>query len=753
MSDYNFSSLNDKEFEDLSADLLTCHLGTRVERFKTGPDGGADGRFFSASGDEVIVQCKHWIKSGLPALMKSIEKTEAKKVKKLNPKRYVFVTSLELSRANKIKIKNIFSPHILNDSDIFGNQDLNDILSRNSDVERKHYKLWISSSNALQSILNSAIIGRSRHKLEEIIEESNRYVVTENHTRAMEKLEKIHSIIITGAPGVGKTTLADQLSQFYTAKGYNFCFIENSLNEAEQIYREDSYQVFYFDDFLGSNFLLALGFHQDSLVINFIKRVEKDKKKRFILTSRSNILNQGKWLSDLFEIKKVNRNEYELSISSLTDMDKAKILYNHIWFGDLSEEYIDQIYKDRRYLEIISHKNFNPRLISFITDHQRLSDIRAEKYWGYINSTLSNPKDIWRNVFDVQVYDICRHIVVAVSLHGKPMVEESLKRLYSGLASSDWVVKPTKNYDTVLRLLVGALLNRSVINGGRISYDLFNPSIVDFVISNYLSDFGYIDKLLMCLRTPESISNLKSLIASGIIKEVYYFDLLESQLLNLSKEKNGCEIDEYKLRILSCASSLSMTPNESVVDYIRILVKSALRSGPNSFGVDYFEFVRWAYALGLISADDPTFKNQLRDWVFEYKKDMSEFIPISKLVVAIDIPTSSLTIKLKEQYVNYLSEGITGDVIEAGILDSVYDADDYDYSAISEYVESRFVELAIAFDEADTELVCGNCDVDEIIQSNTDSAKHDDLQYEAYKDEGYSTLSVSDAIDDLFDRS
>jgi len=685
--------------------------------------------------------------------MRSIEKTEAKKVNKLNPKRYIFVTSLELSRANKIKIKSLFSPHVIKDSDIFGNQDLNDILSRNPEVERKHYKLWISSSNVLQSILNSGIIGRSRHKLEEIIEESNRYVVTESHTQAMEKLENVHSIIITGAPGVGKTSLADQLSQFYTAEGFEFCFIENSLNEAEKIYREDSYQVFYFDDFLGRNFLLALDSHQDSHVINFIRRVEKDKKKRFILTSRSNILNQGKRLSDLFEIKKVSRNEYELSISLLTDMDKAKILYNHIWFGDLDEEYIDQIYEDRRYLKIIKHRNFNPRLISFITDHHRISGISPEEYWSYINSTLSNPKDIWRNVFDVQVDDICRHIVVAVSLHGKSMAEDSLKRLYSGLASSDIVVKPTKNYDAAIRLLVGALLNRSILDGGRISYDLFNPSIADFVISNYLNDFGYIDELLVHLRTPESISNLNSLMTSGVISGSYYFDLLESQLLNLSREKNGCEIDGYKLRILSCASSLSMTPNESVVDYIRSLVKSALRSGPNCFGIDYFEFIWWAYALGLISTDDSIFKNHLRDWVFEYEKDMDEFIPISKLVAAIDTPFSELTVKLKEQYVEYLSEDITRDAIEAGILSSVYDINDYDCSEISEYVESRFSELAITFDKADTELVGECCGVDEIIQSNINSAIHEDQQYEAYRDQRYSTLPVSDAIDDLFDRS
>ncbi len=291
-----------------------------------------DGRFFSSEGCEVIIQCKHWLKSGLPALIRSIENTEAAKVRKLNPKRYIFVTSLELSRANKIQIKNLLSPYLLTESDIFGNEDLNDLLSKNIDVERKHYKLWISSTNVLTTILNSAIIGRSRYKLEEIVEESRKYVVTQSHIHAMEKLENLHSVIITGSPGVGKTSLADQLCQYYTSKGYEFCFIENSLNEAEEIYRENSNQVFYFDDFLGRNFLLALDSHQDSHVINFIKRIERDKKKRFILTSRSNILNQGKRLSDLFDIKNVNRNEYELSISSLTDIDKAKILYNHIWF-------------------------------------------------------------------------------------------------------------------------------------------------------------------------------------------------------------------------------------------------------------------------------------------------------------------------------------------------------------------------------------------------------------------------------------
>ena len=51
-------------------------------------------------------------------------------------------------------------------------------------------------------------------------------------------------------------------------------------------------------------------------------------------------------------------------------------------------------------------------------------------------------------------------------------------------------------------------------------------SIADFVISNYLDGFSYIDELLISLRTPESISNLNSLKVSGVIDEEYYCSIL-----------------------------------------------------------------------------------------------------------------------------------------------------------------------------------------------------------------------------------
>ncbi|KAB0300799.1 restriction endonuclease [Vibrio fortis] len=89
MTDYNFETLNDMEFEELANDLISKKLDVFVERFKPGKDLGVDGRFFTPDGGEAIIQSKHYLKSGYDALLRHCKKTEADKVRKLNPTRYI----------------------------------------------------------------------------------------------------------------------------------------------------------------------------------------------------------------------------------------------------------------------------------------------------------------------------------------------------------------------------------------------------------------------------------------------------------------------------------------------------------------------------------------------------------------------------------------------------------------------------------------------------------------------------------------
>lgn len=479
MSDYDFSTLNDKDFEELVVDLLSAKFDNQIERFKAGKDGGVDGRFFNIKGEENIIQCKHWIKSGISALIKSLSNTERTKVEKLNPKKYFFITSLSLSRTNKSQIKEIFKDYIVCDNQIFGKEDLNDLLKKYSDVERNHYKLWISSTSVLETIFNADVIGTSRYKLEEINNKAIKYVVTEGHDEAINMLEENGSVIISGLPGIGKTTLADQICRSYLAQGFEFYYIEDSISSIEKVYKEEKKQIFYFDDFLGSNYLEAIHNKEDSKTAAFIRRVEKNKTKRFILTSRTNILNQGKRLSTAFYDQNINKNEYELVVGNLKSIDKAKILYNHIYFSNLSEDFINELYINERYKDVINHKNYNPRIISFITDSQRLIEVEKDSYWSYILSILDDPSQIWGNVFDRQMDDLSKDIMVVVALNKGRVSEKELEEIYYKLCF-ERDREYGKTFSFVMKALTGSLLNRNMVEN-KFYYDLFNPSISDFI--------------------------------------------------------------------------------------------------------------------------------------------------------------------------------------------------------------------------------------------------------------------------------
>ena len=296
---YDFSQLNDKEFESLAIDLLSDALERRIERFKPGKDQGVDGRFFSATDSEIVIQCKHYLKTGYQGLISYLKSKEADKVAKLNPQKYIFMTSLPLSRQNKKEIKRIFKPHIVRDDDVFGQEDLNSLLSQHRRVEEKYFKLWITSTTGLNRFLNKAIKGRSEFEIEDIRRKSRKYVQTQNHNKALEILKKNQVLIISGEPGIGKTTMAENLCLFHFSKGYDFVSIQESLSEAENVYERNERQIFYFDDFLGSNYFEAIENKKDSHVVKFIERIKADKTKRFILTTRTNILNSGVFHSSI----------------------------------------------------------------------------------------------------------------------------------------------------------------------------------------------------------------------------------------------------------------------------------------------------------------------------------------------------------------------------------------------------------------------------------------------------------------------
>ena len=250
MTDYDFTILQPNEFENLTRDLLQQKEGVFIESFTIGRDGGVDLRFASPKGKEkVIVQAKRYKNY---AKLKSVLSGEAKKVALLKPERYILSTTVGLTPANKTEIQLLFKPYIKATEDILGRDDLNNLLGQYPAVEKQYYKLWLASTTVLESILNKKIENWSALELEETRRDVSLYVMNDSFDRASRILRDNRYVIISGIPGIGKTTLARMLMYNILSNGYEEFVKINSMDDAAQKLTQGKKQVFFYDDFLGA---------------------------------------------------------------------------------------------------------------------------------------------------------------------------------------------------------------------------------------------------------------------------------------------------------------------------------------------------------------------------------------------------------------------------------------------------------------------------------------------------------------------
>jgi GTPase SAR1 family protein len=748
-TNYDFACLNDKDFEVLVADLLSCEHNTRFERFKAGRDGGIDGRYFTATGEQVIFQCKHWAKTGFTALLRSLKNTEYDKVVLLNPKRYIIATTLPLSHTEKSAIRTIFGKFMQNDSDVLGCEDINDLLRKHPQVEKAHFKLWLHSTEILSTFTNAAILGRSAFTLHEIRERSSAYVQTATHVLAREKVNNLGVLLITGEPGIGKTTLAEQLCLEYVVAGYQLCVAVRQIEELESLYQEDSKQIFYFDDFLGSNFLAVLDRHEDTHIVGFIRRVSKDKTKRFILTSRSTVLNRGKSLTDRFRLAKLEKHEFEIEVKSLGEFDKARILHSMMWFSGLPREYLEVIVDKRRYWTIIQHANFNPRLISFITDLSRFEGVPPSDYWGYIEETLQNPVDVWDHVFSSQLTDWSRLTVLLVVFAGGSIEEGRLRSCYESLSSEPLVQNYVgdSDFDMGMRVLVGSVLNRHV-ETGNVTLTLFNPSVADYVLRKTSNSVLKLTGVMAALLDTRSLDNFQKLRVNGIVEPSVHTEVIRRLCktnLNhdaIHPESVVCLARLGELAIQHCNVEDGSLPEiHQFVQAVSVLPECSV------YLAAIAPILRYELNSQLIS-DEATAR--LLDSFDASDLDREELEAVSKIARFLPLDLQSVfSNSLKTAIVEYWQNFLKEEIVERDILGDIFDTENTSFSdrLVQEELGRILDNYDLDFTQADRDEMMEYVDVDDIIYGNIKRSMHDDNDNE--NDRTYVDRGVSE-IDDLF---
>lgn len=361
----DLSVLSDVEFEELVADLFAAELGTNVERFARGPDGGVDLRWELGGGRRGIGQCKHYFRSTLPQLL-AAAKAELPHLRKNKPHRYRFVTSRDLTPGQKDALIKTLNPWLGGPDDVLGSRDIDGMVTRFPGVDQAHPKLWLSTGTQLFWATHSDLATRSAALRTRIETAIPRYVMNESFARGVSMLDKQRMCVIAGLPGIGKTTLAYALLADAMSRGYEPVEVSVDINDAWTAYRLDVPQIFMYDDFLGQlTFSERLGKNEDARLADFISKVAATKSKLLVMTTREYILQDARRIYP--RLASIDRDKHlVLELNDYTREDRARILYNHFWHADLPDAALAEVAAGGC-IDIVDHPNYSPRLIEYCT--------------------------------------------------------------------------------------------------------------------------------------------------------------------------------------------------------------------------------------------------------------------------------------------------------------------------------------------------------------------------------------------------
>lgn len=490
MNSYDFLNLSPPEFEELSRDLLQIHLKLTFESFANGRDNGIDFRCSKTKDNKIIVQCKRY--TDYNPLFSNLKK-ENSKLPTLKPASYILTTSVSLTPKQKDDIFNLFSPYILSTADIYGKDDLNNLIGIYSHIEKKHFKLWLSSTEILDKILHSSVYNQSEFEKEKIEQTVKLYVENESYYQSLSILKDNKFVVISGIPGIGKTTLARILAYNFLATGFDeFIFLSDSIKEGFELYKEGVKQIFLFDDFLGKNFLNnKLSNNEESRIFNFIEKVNTSADKLLILTTREYILAQARQTYEVFEDPKIEFAKCIIDLSIYTNIVRAKILYNHIFFTNISIDHIQNILEKQNYLKIIEHKNYNPRIIQVILKPEVWNSIDPKEFTTRIISFLDYPESVWKHVFENQISPLSQCLLSLLMSTGTPILYDDLKLVvqnFSKISSTKYGLKYSEmEFKKSIKELENTFIISNSDSNDQITIEYQNPSVQDFLVA-YLRD-------------------------------------------------------------------------------------------------------------------------------------------------------------------------------------------------------------------------------------------------------------------------
>lgn len=484
MRNYDFNEkLSWPEFENLACAVIQKRENIQLQTFKAGKDGGIDGLWISGD-KKLILQAKRY--SNFKSMLSELKGKELKKVKTLNPDRYILVVSLRLHKDQWEQIFNLFGDYIKDSKDFIDGRQLNNLLSQPEyrAVERNFTSLWLPDTTTMQEILDEVIHKKQRtrnlNEYRRTLEISQVFIQTDTYDRALKRLRENHVLIISGEPGMGKTTLARVLAlEFLDVRDYHgFVWAEN-VDEVNSQWEDEQKQVFILDDFWGSVLYRDNQRRTNRKLEELFWRVQNDEQKRLIITSREYIVQQeleaSPELRDMIQGLKL-----KCILRGYSDAEKAMIFFSHLKNSGLEYEYVRELY----YMcdKIVYNAGYSPRNIEMFIKRNPCKKFSPKEYAEELLEYMEYPENFWKEIFK-ELSEFAKIVVSIMAISYTPIRLDDIQLSYGKYIQEYANGMETKSFESCISELENTfIITEFDADMDAIAAEFNNPSILDFML-------------------------------------------------------------------------------------------------------------------------------------------------------------------------------------------------------------------------------------------------------------------------------
>lgn len=441
MIDFDFHNLLfPSEFEKFCRDILEIREpNIKFTTYRAGRDGGIDIKSTNTE-LKIIGQCKLYHPQGYNSLIGSLKK-EVVKCKRQKPDRYIICTNIELSPSQAQEIKNLFSHYILYEEDIIDGIKLNKYLGQKEYeyLFKSYSKLLVPNLSlielTLEKVINKKYYNNTKTFFDDINAKHKLFHNTRQLPQLIKQLEDNRIIILSGNPGVGKTTTAMMIANYFSIRKRCSVLYLEERDYHETLGLAEENRLIIVDDFWGQNFSPSIQYHStfQREIQSITKHFIQSSNSYLILVSRDYVIKDVLANAEYETETLFDQNKYVINLEEFTPEDKLRIFVNHLLFYDYDLSYIEYIKYADNFERILSHENYSPRHLDFfLKTYIHKEHGNRYDFYKSLNSYLDSPIAFWKETITI-LNPTSKIILLILLATGDSMSFDDLKMSFDSI--------------------------------------------------------------------------------------------------------------------------------------------------------------------------------------------------------------------------------------------------------------------------------------------------------------------------------